>query len=227
MIEQISAFFTIEMIYLWLNLGVLPFWFILIFFPQSKICNFFVISIFPFVILGVIYIYLIYDFFVSGYNFLWNFNLYLGLDELRSLLTDTSFLIIFWLHFIAINLFCGSWIVNDSQKFMISKILKKINVLSSSMVFENTFTYPTIEGEQRKSPPPFSTYGFQKLSTEYFAKGALEQYGLPYSLHRCSFSLWVGSLFRIWVRHIVDAGVCLVFPYTNSSRFHCCSSPRK
>ena len=123
MIEQISAFFTIEMIYLWLNLGVLPFWFILIFFPQSKICNFFVISIFPFVILGVIYIYLIYDFFVSGYSFLGNFNLYLGLEELRSLLTDTSFLIIFWLHFISINLFCGSWIVNDSQKFMISKNL--------------------------------------------------------------------------------------------------------
>ena len=123
MIEQISAFFTIEMIYLWLNLGVLPFWFILIFFPQSKICNFFVISIFPFVILGVIYIYLIYDFFVSGYSFLGNFNLYLGLEELRSLLTDTSFLIIFWLHFIAINLFCGSWMVSDSQKFMISKIL--------------------------------------------------------------------------------------------------------
>ena len=123
MIEQISAFFNIEMIYLWLNLGVLPFWFILIFFPQSKICNFFVISIFPFVILCVIYIYLIYDFFVSGYYFLGNFNLYLGLDELRSLLTDTSFLIIFWLHFIAINLFCGSWIVSDSQKFIISKIL--------------------------------------------------------------------------------------------------------
>ena len=123
MIEQISNFFTIEMIYLWLNLGVLPFWFILIFFPQSKICNFFVISIFPFVVLSVIYIYLIYDFFISGYYFLGNFNLYLGLDELRSLLTDTSFLIIFWLHFIAINLFCGSWIVNDSQKFIISKIL--------------------------------------------------------------------------------------------------------
>ena len=56
-------------------------------------------------------------------NFLGNFNLYLGLDELRSLLTDTSFLIIFWLHFIAINLFCGSWIVRDSQKFMMSKFL--------------------------------------------------------------------------------------------------------
>ena len=123
MIEQIYAFFTIEMIYLWLNLGVLPFWIILIFFPRSKISKFFVISIFPFVILGTIYIYLIYDFFVSGYNFLGNFNLYLGLNELRSLLTDTSFLIFFWLHLIAINLFCGSWMVRDSQKFMMSKIL--------------------------------------------------------------------------------------------------------
>ena len=123
MFEQISFFFTIEMIYFWLNLGVLPFWFILIFFPQSKICNFFVTSVFPLFIFGLIYIYLIYDFFVSGYDFLGYFNLYLGLDELRSLLTDTSFLIFFWLHFIAINLFCGSWIVNDSQKFMISKIL--------------------------------------------------------------------------------------------------------
>ena len=123
MIEQISVFFTIEMIYLWLNLGVLPFWFILIFFPQSKICNFFVTSIFPFFILSAIYIYLIYYFIVSGYDFLSNFNLYLGLEELRSLLVDTSFLIIFWIHFIAINLFCGSWIVRDSQKFMMSKIL--------------------------------------------------------------------------------------------------------
>ena len=123
MTEQISFFFTIEMIYLWLNLGVLPFWFVLIFFPQSKICNFFVTSVFPLFILGVIYIYLIYDFFVSGYDFLGYFNLYLGLDELRSLLTDTSFLIFFWLHLIAINLFCGSWMVRDSQKFMMSKIL--------------------------------------------------------------------------------------------------------
>ena len=134
MIEQISAFFTIEMIYLWLNLGVLPFWFILIFFPQSKICNFFVISIFPFVILGVISIYLIYDFFVSGYNFLWNFNLYLGLDELRSLLTDTSFLIFFWLHFIAINLFCGSWIVRDYQRLNIPKLLVIVPLILTYLI---------------------------------------------------------------------------------------------
>jgi len=63
-----------------------------------------------------------------------------------------------------------------------NKKLKKINVLSSSMVFENAAVYPTPEGEQFKSPPPFSTYGFQKLACEYFARGAWEQYKLPFTI---------------------------------------------
>ena len=62
--------------------------------------------------------------------------------------------------------------------------LKKINVLSSSMVFENTSLYPTPEEEARKCPPPSSTYGFQKLACEYFAQGAWEQYQLPYTVIR-------------------------------------------
>jgi nucleoside-diphosphate-sugar epimerase len=62
--------------------------------------------------------------------------------------------------------------------------LKKITVVSSSMVFESTSVYPTPEGEQRRSPPPRSTYGFQKLATEYFAQGASEQYQLPYTICR-------------------------------------------
>ena len=65
-----------------------------------------------------------------------------------------------------------------------NKKLKKINVVSSSMVFENTSVYPTPEGEQLKCPPPFSTYGFQKLATEYYAKGAYEQYKLPFTIIR-------------------------------------------
>ena len=123
MFDQISAFFTIEMIYSWLSFGVLPFWFVLIFFPQSRISGLLATSIFPFIVLSAIYSYLFYDFFISGYNFLDNFKLYLGLDNLRELFVDSSFLIIFWIHFIAINLFCGSWIVKDSQKFFISKTL--------------------------------------------------------------------------------------------------------
>ena len=111
------------MIYLWLNIGVIPFWFILIFFPNSRICNIFVSSIFPIFVLSAIYIYLIYYFIISGYDFLNNFNLYLGIDSLRELFSETGFLIIFWTHFIAINLFCGSWIVSDSRKLSMSKVL--------------------------------------------------------------------------------------------------------
>ena len=62
--------------------------------------------------------------------------------------------------------------------------LKKITVISSSMVFENATTFPSKEGDQRRCPPPASTYGFQKLATEYFAQGAFEQYKLPFSIAR-------------------------------------------
>ncbi|MBU0481255.1 MAG: NAD(P)-dependent oxidoreductase [Proteobacteria bacterium] len=62
--------------------------------------------------------------------------------------------------------------------------LRKINVISSSMVYENTSTYPTTEGEQLRCPAPSSTYGFQKLACEYYAKGAWEQYRLPYTIIR-------------------------------------------
>ena len=123
MIEQIYTFFTIDMIYLWLNIGVLPFWIILLFFPQSKIASFFVSSIFPYFVFGAVYIYLLYYVFLHDYNFLNNFNLYLGIEELIDLFSNSSFLILFWVHFLAINLFCGSWIVKDSQKINISKII--------------------------------------------------------------------------------------------------------
>jgi nucleoside-diphosphate-sugar epimerase len=62
--------------------------------------------------------------------------------------------------------------------------LERIIVVSSSMVYESATVFPTPEGAQLTSPPPISTYGFQKLASEYFAKGALEQYGLPYTIVR-------------------------------------------
>ena len=62
--------------------------------------------------------------------------------------------------------------------------LQRITVLSSSMVYESASVFPTPEGAQLTSPPPRSTYGFQKLATEYFARGGLEQYGLPYTILR-------------------------------------------
>jgi nucleoside-diphosphate-sugar epimerase len=62
--------------------------------------------------------------------------------------------------------------------------LRKITVLSSSMVFESAAVFPTPEGAQLTSPPPISTYGFQKLASEYFARGAWEQYQMPYTIVR-------------------------------------------
>jgi UDP-glucose 4-epimerase len=71
--------------------------------------------------------------------------------------------------------------------------LKKITVVSSSMVFENAKRYPTEEGEQFLCPPPLSTYGFQKLACEYFAKGAWEQYRLPYTILRPFNCIGIGE----------------------------------
>ena len=62
--------------------------------------------------------------------------------------------------------------------------LKKVTYLSSSMVFESTETWPSREGDERQVPPPLSSYGFQKLAVEYFAKAAWDQYQLPYTIVR-------------------------------------------
>lgn len=71
--------------------------------------------------------------------------------------------------------------------------LKKATLLSSSMVYESTKEFPTPEGAERRSPPPLSTYGFQKLSCEYYAKGAWEQYQLPYTIVRPFNCVGVGE----------------------------------
>ena len=134
MIEQIYTYFTIEMIYFWLNLGVLPFWFILIAFPQSQLCRIFITSIFPIFILGLIYSYLLYLAIFYDYNFLSNFNLYLGLINLSNLFEDNFFLIFFWVHFLSINLFCGGWIVKDSQLFNMNKILVSIPLIITYLI---------------------------------------------------------------------------------------------
>ena len=129
MIEQIYTFFTVEMIYLWLNLGILPFWLVLIIFPQSQISKVFITSVFPIFILSLIYIYLLYTIYLSGYDFLQNFKLYLSLGDISNLFENQSFLILFWIHFLAINLFCGGWIVKDSQLFGMNKLLVSLPLI--------------------------------------------------------------------------------------------------
>ena len=134
MIEQIYTFFTIEMIYLWSNLGVLPFWFVLIIFPNSQISKVFITSVFPIFILSLAYSYLLYIAYVDGYNFLQNFNLYLGLSRVSNLFEDQSFLILFWIHFLAMNLFCGGWIVKDSQMLGMNKLLVSLPLIITYLV---------------------------------------------------------------------------------------------
>ena len=129
MIDQIYTFFSTEMIYLWLNFGVLPFWFMLLFFPQTKICRIFVTSVFPILVLATIDLYLIFQISKNGFNFFEGFNLYLGIDELLNLFSDKNYIIIFWIHFLTLNLFCGSWIVKDYQKINMPKALAFIPIV--------------------------------------------------------------------------------------------------
>ena len=134
MIEQIYTYFTIEMLYMWINIGVLPFWFILVFFPQSHLCKYFVTSIFPVLILSGGYIFVLYKSYQLDYDFLGNFTLYLGLDDLSRLFEDNLYLLVFWIHFIAINLFVGGWIVKDAQKFYINKFLLAVPLIITYLI---------------------------------------------------------------------------------------------
>ncbi len=134
MIEQIYNYFSIDMLYYWINFGVLPFWLILIFFPQSHICRYFVISIFPIFILSCTYIFVLFKSYSSSFDFLSNFNLYLGFENISDLMSDQFFLIMFWIHFISINLFVGGWIVKDSQKLSINKILVGVPLITTYLI---------------------------------------------------------------------------------------------
>ena len=134
MIEQIYNYFTIETLYYWVNFGVLPFWLILIFFPQSHLSRYLVTSVFPILVLSGAYVFILYKSFLSSYNFDENFNLYLGIDHISELFSDKYFLMMFWIHFISINLFTGGWIVKDSQKLAINKILLIIPLVVTYLI---------------------------------------------------------------------------------------------
>ncbi|GFJ76553.1 NAD-dependent epimerase/dehydratase family protein [Phytohabitans houttuyneae] len=71
--------------------------------------------------------------------------------------------------------------------------LQKVTYMSSSMVFESTETWPSKEGDERRVPPPLSSYGFQKLAVEYYARAAWEQYKLPYTIVRPFNCVGVGE----------------------------------
>ena len=134
MIEEIYNYFTVEMLYYWVNLGVLPFWLILIFFPQSNLSKYFITSIFPIFILSGAYIFVLYKSYLNSYDFINNFSLYLGINKLSNLFDDKSYLMMFWIHFISINLFTGGWIVKDAQKFSINKIILIVPLIVTYLI---------------------------------------------------------------------------------------------
>jgi len=123
MIEEIYTYFTIEMLYLWINIGVLPFWILIVFFPQSQLCKYLATSIFPIFLLSAAYIFILYKAYLGSFDFDNNFSLYLGLNNVSELFRDDYYLLIFWTHFVAVNLFIGGWILKDSQKLYMNKIL--------------------------------------------------------------------------------------------------------
>ena len=72
--------------------------------------------------------------------------------------------------------------------------LEKVTYMSSSMVFESADRWPSYEGQEREVPPPISSYGFQKLAVEYYARAAYQQYGLPYTIVRPFNCVGVGEM---------------------------------
>ena len=123
MIEQIYNYFTAEMFYVWINIGVFPFWILIVFFPQSHLCKYIATSIFPIFLLSTAYIFILYKAYLGSFDFTNNFSLYLGLGSISELFRDDYYLLMFWTHFVAINLFIGGWILKDAQKLYVNKIL--------------------------------------------------------------------------------------------------------
>lgn len=94
-----------------------------------------------------------------------------------------------------------------------NKKLKKIVIISSSMVFESTQTFPTPEGAQFISPPPLSTYGFQKLATEYFTQGAWQQYQLPFTIVRPFNCVGIGESRALTDKEIYSGNIKLAMSH--------------
>ena len=117
MLIQFQSYLTFETIYLWSNFGVLPFWFMLIFIPNSRITQIFINSVILPLILAVAYVYIIYQTILLEESITDIFKLYLSLDDLYTIFATENFLLLFWLHFLALNLFLGSWVTRDGIKY--------------------------------------------------------------------------------------------------------------
>ena len=130
MINNLLDILSYENIYLIVNWGVIPFWLLLIILPNHGLTNFFAHSIIVPVLLGSAYGFVAYNIYLEN-NIFDSFELYNGLNGLYSMFANEAFLLIFWLHFLAINLFVGAWIVRDSKRYMVSRFLVVFSLITT------------------------------------------------------------------------------------------------
>ena len=121
MLIQSQDYLTFENIYLWINFGVLPFWLMLIIIPNSKVTQILINSIILPLILSVAYVYVFYQAILLDEPLFDIFKLYLSLDNLYTVFATENFLLIFWIHFLALNLFLGSWVSRDAVKYNMTR----------------------------------------------------------------------------------------------------------
>jgi nucleoside-diphosphate-sugar epimerase len=91
--------------------------------------------------------------------------------------------------------------------------LQKVTYVSSSMVFESAGSWPSYEGQEREVPPPLSSYGFQKLAVEYFARAAHDQHGLPYTIVRPFNCVGIGESRALGDEQILSGNVQLAMSH--------------
>jgi UDP-glucose 4-epimerase len=91
--------------------------------------------------------------------------------------------------------------------------LQKVTYLSSSMVFESADSWPSHEGQEHEVPPPVSSYGFQKLAVEYFARAAFDQYGLPFTIVRPFNCVGIGERRALGDVEILSGNVSLAMSH--------------
>ena len=128
MIDPFISFLTYENIYYIANIGVIPCWLLLIILPNHIITKFFVKSVIIPLLLSTAYIFVTYQIYITE-NIFEIFNLYMGINELYAIFSNEAFLLIFWLHFLSVNLFVGNWIANDGNVYMIPRFLIIISLV--------------------------------------------------------------------------------------------------
>ena len=123
MLTQFQDYLTFENIYIFSSFGVMPLWLMLIFIPNARITQILINSVIIPLVLSVTYIYVLYKGILLDESLIDIFKLYISLDNLYTIFAIENFLLVFWIHFTALNLFLGSWVSRDSYKYNMKKKL--------------------------------------------------------------------------------------------------------